>query len=97
MPITVDRRLVEYLARLSRLALTEEEVPVYERQLTDILGLMEKLSTIDVSGVPDTVHVLGQTNVFRPDEPAPSLSRDDVLANAPETRDGCFAVPRVIG
>ncbi|MBI4863365.1 MAG: Asp-tRNA(Asn)/Glu-tRNA(Gln) amidotransferase subunit GatC [Candidatus Riflebacteria bacterium] len=93
----IDRQLVRYLANLSRLSLSEEEIPAYERQLSDILTLMEKLAEIDVSDVPETAQVLDVENVLRPDEPRPSSPRQEILANAPETRDGQFAVPKVIG
>jgi aspartyl-tRNA(Asn)/glutamyl-tRNA(Gln) amidotransferase subunit C len=93
----IDRPLVEYLAKLSRLELSESEIPLYEKQLSDIVALMEELKAIDVSSVPETAQVLEVTNVFRPDEPAPSYPRDALLEGAPEARDGCFAVPKIIG
>jgi aspartyl-tRNA(Asn)/glutamyl-tRNA(Gln) amidotransferase subunit C len=93
----IDRPLVEYLARLSRLSLSEEEIPLYEKQLTDIVGLLETLSEIDVSGVPETAQVLDIRNVTRRDEARESFPRDKILANAPDRKDDCFAVPKVIG
>lgn len=92
----IDRPLIEYLARLSRLQLTEEEIPVYQRQLTGIVALMEQLAAIDVSSVPETAHALEAVNVFRADEPAPSFPREKLLENAPEARGGAFAVPKVL-
>ena len=93
----VDRPLVEYLAKLSRLALTEDEIPLYEKQLSDIVALMEELKAIDVSSVPETAQVLEITNVSRPDEPAPSWPRERLLEGAPDAHDGCFSVPKIIG
>ena len=93
----IDRALIEYLAKLSRLSLTEQEIPLYERQLTDIVALMEDLARIDVSSVPETAQVLEVTNVFRADEPAPSFPREKLLAGAPGATDECYTVPRVIG
>jgi len=93
----VDRPLVEYLAKLSRLSLSEDEIPLYERQLSDIVALMEQLKAIDVSSVPETAQVLEVTNVSRPDEPAASWPRDRLLEGAPDARDGAFVVPKVIG
>jgi aspartyl-tRNA(Asn)/glutamyl-tRNA(Gln) amidotransferase subunit C len=93
----IDRPLVEYLAKLSRLRLSEEEIPVYQRQLTEIVALMEQLAAIDVSSVPETAHALEAVNVFRPDEPQPSFPREKLLENAPDAKDGAFAVPKVIG
>lgn len=93
----VDRPLIEYLAKLSRLNLSEEEIPLYERQLTDIVGLMEQLAAIDVSSVPETAQVLEVTNVFRADEAKPSIPREKLLEGAPGAAEDCFTVPRVIG
>lgn len=93
----VDRSQIEYLAKLSRLALTEDEIPLYERQLSDIVSLMEQLAAIDVSSVPETAQVLEVTNVFRADEAGPSFPRERLLENAPGATEDCFTVPRVIG
>ena len=95
--MNIDRALIDHLARLARLELTEAEKASMEHDLTEILALMEQLAAVDVSGVEETARVLPIQNVFRQDVPAPSANRDEILANAPESRDGCFAVPRVIG
>lgn len=93
----IDRAVIEHLAKLSRLKLTEDEIPLYERQLGDIVALMEELARIDVSSVPETAQVLEVTNVFRADEPGTPFPREKLLASAPEAQEGCFTVPRVIG
>lgn len=93
----IDRPLIEYLAKLSRLDLSEDEIPLYQRQLSDIVALMEQLAAIDVSSVPETAQVLEVTNVFRPDEPAPPFPREKLLQGAPGAQGDCFTVPRVIG
>ena len=95
--MVIDRPLIEYLAKLSRLTLTEDEIPLYERQLSDVVGLMEQLAAIDVSSVPETAQVLEVTNVFRADEPGPSFPRQKLLEGAPGATEDCFTVPRVIG
>jgi aspartyl-tRNA(Asn)/glutamyl-tRNA(Gln) amidotransferase subunit C len=93
---------VERIAALAHLELTDDEKPLFTRQLADILNYAEQLQTVDTTGVPATAHVntaLGETSVERADEPRPSLPVADALANAPDAaRDaGLFRVPRVIG
>jgi aspartyl-tRNA(Asn)/glutamyl-tRNA(Gln) amidotransferase subunit C len=94
---------VERIAALAHLELTDEEKQLFTRQLADILNYAEQLQAIDTTGVPATAHVtaVGGTSagVERPDEPRPSLSTADALANAPDAAPdaGLFRVPRVIG
>ncbi|MEJ2181956.1 MAG: Asp-tRNA(Asn)/Glu-tRNA(Gln) amidotransferase subunit GatC [Nitrospirota bacterium] len=94
MPITRDD--VMYIARLSRLAITEEEAAMFEGQLGDILAYMEKLGELDTEDVEPTSHVLELGNVFREDKPRPSLPVDEVLANAPDRAKNFYRVPRII-
>lgn len=88
---------VENVARLARLSLSADEVERFGEQLSSILGYIEKLQQLDVSGVQPTTHAVGVTSTpLRDDEPRPSLSPDEALANAPQ-RDGTyFLVPRII-
>ena|SRR6186713_2780680 len=94
---------VERIAALAHLELTDEEKQLFRRQLADILSYAEQLQAIDTTGVPATAHVsagLGPAlGVERADEPRPSLSIEDALANAPDAANeaGLFRVPRVIG
>ena len=90
---------VERIAALAHLELTDEEKQLFTRQLADILNYAEQLQAIDTTGVPATAHVSATTGVERPDEPRPSLSTGDALANAPDGAPdaGLFRVPRVIG
>ena len=62
-------------------------------ELNDILAAVGKVSELDLSDVPPTSHPLAVVNVFRPDEPRPSLPLDDVFANAPERDSDYFRVP----
>jgi aspartyl-tRNA(Asn)/glutamyl-tRNA(Gln) amidotransferase subunit C len=89
---------VERIAALAHLELTDEEKQLFTRQLADILNYAEQLQAIDTTGVPATAHV-SATGVERPDEPRPSLTTGDALANAPDGAldAGLFRVPRVIG
>jgi aspartyl-tRNA(Asn)/glutamyl-tRNA(Gln) amidotransferase subunit C len=81
---------------LSRLEFSEEEKEQYTEQLNVILGYIDQLSELDTEGVKPMYHVIPMTNVLRKDEVRPSMERDDVLMNAPVTKDGCFKVPRII-
>lgn len=94
MPIT--REQVDYVAHLSRLALSEEEKELFADQLDAILESMEKLNELDTTDVEPLVHIAPRNNVFREDEPGESLSREQAIANAPEQSEGCFKVPRII-
>src|SRR5262249_39372786 len=85
--MAITRDDVRHVAALARLDLTEDEIARLELQLNDILEAVGKVSELDLSDVPPTSHPLDVVNVFRADEPRPSLPLDDVFANAPE-RDG---------
>ena len=90
---------VERIAALAHLELTDEEKQLFTRQLGDILAYAEQVQAIDTSGVPATAHVHAGQRTERDDEPRPSLTIDQAMANAPDAdRDaGLFRVPRVIG
>jgi aspartyl-tRNA(Asn)/glutamyl-tRNA(Gln) amidotransferase subunit C len=89
----IDREQVLHVARLARLELSEEEVERMAAELSTILDHIEKISELDLDGVPPTTHVVEVENALRADEPRPSLPREVVLAAAPEVADGGFAVP----
>ncbi|MBI4422733.1 MAG: Asp-tRNA(Asn)/Glu-tRNA(Gln) amidotransferase subunit GatC [Elusimicrobia bacterium] len=94
MPI--EEEDVRHIARLARLELTDDEVRLYQGQLGRILASMEELRRVDTAQVPATAHVLGLTDVLRPDEPRPFAHRDDLLANAPRREGPYFKVPKVL-
>lgn len=87
---------VEHVARLARLALSEEEKEEMRSQLDRILGYIEKLNHLDTAEVEPTSRVIPMTNVFRDDALIPSLSREEALENAPDRQEGFFRVPRII-
>lgn len=92
----ITRKDVEYVARLARLKLSEEEIEKYSQQLAKILEYINKLNELDTSKTPPTYHVLPLTNVFRDDKVRPSLAKEEILSNAPESEEGYFKVKRVI-
>lgn len=87
---------VRHIALLSRLKPSDDEVRLFADQLSSILTYVEQLSEIDTTEVPPTAHALPVHNVFRPDEPKPSLAPDAALANAPQRDGHFFAVPKVL-
>ena len=94
MPVDID---IAKVARLARLALTEEELRAYGSQLEDILEHAERVGALPTEGIPPTSHPLPMTNAFRPDEVGESLDRDEVLAQAPDSEGAYFKVPRILG
>ncbi len=93
----ITRDDVAHVARLARLAVTEEELDLFTGQLAAVLDHARDVEALDVGDVPPTAHPLPLKNVLRPDEPRPSLDRAEVLAAAPAVEDDRFAVPPVLG
>jgi len=87
---------VKYVAHLARLALTPEEEQKIGAQLSSVLGYIEKLNEVDVTGVEPTAHAFPLVNVTRPDEVKPSLSNEEALRNAPAHANGLFMVPKIV-
>jgi aspartyl-tRNA(Asn)/glutamyl-tRNA(Gln) amidotransferase subunit C len=87
---------VEHVARLARLELSEADKERMRQELDSILSYIDKLRALDTEGVEPTAHAIPMTNVMRDDMPRPSLSQDDMLANAPERSGEFFRVPRII-
>jgi aspartyl-tRNA(Asn)/glutamyl-tRNA(Gln) amidotransferase subunit C len=87
---------IKYVAHLARLKLTPEEEQKLAAQLGNILGYIEKLKEVDVTGVDPTAHAFPMVNIFRADETRPSLANEDALLNAPKKANGLFVVPKVV-
>lgn len=94
--MSISEQEVRHVAHLARLQLTEEQLRQMTGQLDTILSYVEKLSELDTEGVEPTTHALAASNAFREDRVAPSLPRQEALANAPQHNDESFIVPRVI-
>ena len=102
MPASFSRDQIAALAELARLELDDSEAESFGRQIGEILEYATQVQQIDTTGVPPTANVsarLASESGDRADEIAPSIDRQDALANAPDgARDaGLFRVPRVIG
>lgn len=89
----IDREQVLHVARLARLELSEEEVGRMSEELSSVLGHIEKLTALDLSGVEPTAHVVAVDQALRADEPHRSLPVEIALAAAPDVADGGFRVP----
>lgn len=92
----ITRKDVEHVARLARLALTEEEKVHFTEQLGKILGYIEKLNEIDTSKIPPTAHPFSSKTVWREDRTFRWSSADSILENAPEKEESFFKVRKVI-
>ncbi len=87
---------IEYIARLARVELTDDERAAFGKQLGDVLAYMEKLKTLNLDGVEPTMHGHGRVNAFREDVVTPSMDREDALANAPERTGDEFRLPKIV-
>jgi len=92
----INGELVDYIANLARIELTEQEKQVYRGQLEAILDYIDKLNELDTTGVEPMVHTLSLQNVFRNDAVRPSLPREAALRNAPERSEDSYKVPAIL-
>ncbi|MEU7002042.1 Asp-tRNA(Asn)/Glu-tRNA(Gln) amidotransferase subunit GatC [Nonomuraea sp. NPDC046570] len=93
----ITRDEVAHLARLSRLALSDDELDHYATQLDAIIESVAKVSEVAAEDVPPSSHALPLTNVFRADQVRPSLTPEQALSGAPAVEDDRFRVPRILG
>jgi len=87
---------IKYVAHLARITLTPDEETKLAAQLGGILGYIEKLNELDVTGVEPTAHAVPMVNVTRADEIRPSLPHAEALRNAPRQANGLFIVPKIV-
>jgi aspartyl-tRNA(Asn)/glutamyl-tRNA(Gln) amidotransferase subunit C len=92
----ITKEEVEHVANLARLELDDTAIEQFADQISNILAYVDKLKQVDTEGIVPTSHAITLTNAFREDKVHDHLDRDESLANAPETEDGTFLVPRVI-
>ncbi|MBA2474213.1 MAG: Asp-tRNA(Asn)/Glu-tRNA(Gln) amidotransferase GatCAB subunit C [Pseudonocardiales bacterium] len=93
---TISRDEVAHLARLARLAVTEEELDLFASQLEVILTSVARVGEVAATDIEPTSHAVGLTDVFRPDVPRPGLTQQQALSGAYATEDGRFRVPRIL-
>lgn len=94
--MSVDRATVRRIARLARLAITEEEAARLEHELSGILDWVAQLDEIDTSAVEPMTRVAAMTMKKRKDEVTDGFCAADILRNAPEVDDGYFVVPKIV-
>ena len=92
----IDAQLVRHIGKLSRIELSEEEVRTFRGQLEAILEYFDKLQELDTAAVEPMAHAVEIHNVLAGDAPAPGLSPEQALANAPQRDGDFFKVPKVI-
>ncbi|MCH7718053.1 MAG: Asp-tRNA(Asn)/Glu-tRNA(Gln) amidotransferase subunit GatC [Chloroflexi bacterium] len=94
--MSLTRDEVLHIARLARIGLSESDVAKFQEQLSEILDHFEALQRLDTEGVPPTSHPLPLESIMRSDQAAPSLTQEEVLANAPLVEEGAFRVRAVL-
>lgn len=87
---------VKHVANLARLAITEEEANDFKTQLDAIITYAEQLNELNTDHIEPTTHVLKMKNVLREDEPKQGLPIEEVVKNAPDSKDGHIRVPSII-
>ncbi|MEY2428770.1 MAG: aspartyl-tRNA(Asn)/glutamyl-tRNA(Gln) amidotransferase subunit [Verrucomicrobiota bacterium] len=87
---------IKHVAHLARISLSPEEEEKFGEQLGQVLGYIDKLKEVDVTGVEPTAHAFPMVNVTRPDEVRPSISNEEALRNAPAHAKGLFIVPKIV-
>ena len=94
--MSIDTETARRVAHLARIAVPESDLPELADKLTGILGFMEQLNEVDVDGVEPMTSVTPMALPRRADEITDGDRVDDILANAPDHREGFFAVPKVV-
>jgi aspartyl-tRNA(Asn)/glutamyl-tRNA(Gln) amidotransferase subunit C len=94
--MTISRADVQHVARLARVGLTDDELDRMASELSHILDAMQALAQLDTSAIPPTAQVIPLENVMREDVSRPCWPVEDILKNAPATRDQQFLVPPVL-
>jgi aspartyl-tRNA(Asn)/glutamyl-tRNA(Gln) amidotransferase subunit C len=94
--MSVDRATVHRIARLARLAITEDEAARLEKELSGILDWVAQLDEIDTSNVAPMTRVAAMTMKQRKDEVTDGFCAEDILKNAPQVDDGYFVVPKIV-
>ena len=92
----ITKKDVIHVANLARLELSEDAIEKFAGQIGEILDHVDSLKRVDTQGVPATSHAISLTNAFRDDDMAEPEDRDRCMANAPESEEGSFVVPKII-
>ena len=92
----ITKEQVKHVADLARLTFSDDELVTFAKQMGEVIQYAERLNELDTEDVVPTTHVMDVRNVLREDEARPSMNREDVLKNAPASKDGQFEVPSVL-
>jgi len=94
--MSLDKSEVQKIAWLARLSIDEQDISTYSDELSNILGLVESMNSVDTDGISPIAHPLDLTARLRPDAVTEINQRDQFQKNAPSTDVGCYLVPKVI-
>ena len=92
--MTITDETIDYVGILAKLELSDEEKEQAKKDMSDMLEYVSKLNELDTENVPAMSHALPISNVFREDEVTNDDDRENLLANSPEQKDGCYKVPK---
>lgn len=92
----ISEETIEYVSILAKLELSEEEKEQAKKDMGKMLDYIDKLNELDTEGVEPMSHVFPVNNVFREDVVASGNDRDNILANSPASKEGCFKVPKTV-
>jgi aspartyl-tRNA(Asn)/glutamyl-tRNA(Gln) amidotransferase subunit C len=94
--MSLDAEAVARIARLARIRVTDDEKTHLAAELSQVMSWIDELQSVDTEGVEPLTSVVGARLRTRPDEVTLSVTRDQILANAPEPMAGFFTVPKVV-
>ena len=94
--MSLQKSEVEKIAHLARLSISENDIPAYIDNLSNILKLVEQMNTVDTSDIEPMAHPLAESQRLRVDEVTETNQRDHFQSIAPKTEDGLYLVPKVI-
>lgn len=92
----INDKVIDYVAALAKLELSEEEKERGKKDLGNILQYMDTMNELDTEGIEPMSHAFPLHNVFREDVVVNGDDRDNLLQNAPQRKDGCFVVPKTV-
>lgn len=88
---------VRHVALLARLSLNDEEIQTLQSELNSVLSHIDTIQLLDLTGVEPTAHAIPVVNRMRSDVVRPGITRETALMNAPQSEDGAFVIPRIVG
>ena len=94
--MAISKEEVKKVAALSKLSFKKEELELFTSQMGKIIDMVEELGEVDTEGVPFTSNVVSEINVLREDVVIKGESREELLKNVPETKDGFIKVPAIM-